>query len=70
MLVKKGEHLAVSKRVRLRGAEEIYAEWIMRAVHPGWSARKFLLKFGPFEALQMTSPIFLSIKLKLPSQTP
>ena len=53
MLVKKGAHWAVSKRVRLGGAEEIYAEWILWAVHPGWSARKFLLKFGPPEALQM-----------------
>ena len=53
MLVKKGAPWAVSKKVRMVGPEEIYAEWIMRAVHPGWSARKFLLEFGPPEALQM-----------------
>ena len=29
----------VSKEVRLGVAEEVYAEWVMGEVHPGWTVR-------------------------------
>ena len=28
--------------LRLGGAEEVYPEWVMRAVHPGWTAQERL----------------------------
>ena len=31
---------AVSKEVQLGGAEEVNAEWVMTAVHPGWTTRE------------------------------
>ena len=47
------------------GAEEVYAEWVLRAVHLGWTARGKFLKFTPSETLQMTFPRCRSMKLGL-----
>ena len=40
---------AVLKEVRLGGAEEVYAEWAMRAVHAGWTARENFLNLAPLK---------------------
>ena len=31
------------------GAEEVYAEWVMRAVHAGWTARENLWNLAPLK---------------------
>ena len=34
------------------GAEELYAEWVMRTVHPGWTAREKLGKLAPLKCFK------------------
>ena len=44
---------AVSKEVRLGGgvAENVYADWVIRAVHPGWTMPKKNFELSPSETL-------------------